>query len=76
MFLFVGPYSENKRVGCNVTRTVDIQQLPVGKLEHGHNDKLPEGQERSGSQCDKPYRRWEVPEAMFLSVGPYGENKG
>ena len=43
MFLFVGPYSENKRVGGNVTRTVAIQWLPVCKLEHGHNDKLPEG---------------------------------
>ena len=34
---------ENKRVGGNVTHTVVIQQLPVGQLEHGHNDKLPEG---------------------------------
>ena len=25
----------------------------MGKLEHGHNDKLPEGKERSGSQYDK-----------------------
>ena len=53
MFLFVGPYGENKRVGGNVTHTVANQQLPVGKLEHDHNDKLPEGAERSGSQCDK-----------------------
>ena len=28
-------------------------KLPVGKLEHGHNDKLLEGWERSESQCDK-----------------------
>ena len=27
----------------NVTYTVAIQQLPVGKLEQGHNDKLLEG---------------------------------
>ena len=53
MFLFVGPNSESKRVGGNVIHTVAIQQLPVGKLEHGQIDKLPEGQERSGSQCDK-----------------------
>ena len=53
MFQFVGPYSENKRVGGNVTHTVAIPQLPVGKLEHDHNHKLPEGQERSGSQCDE-----------------------
>ena len=43
LFLFVGLKSENKRVGGNVTHTVAIQQLSVGKLEHGHNDKLPEG---------------------------------
>ena len=43
MFLFVGPYSQNKRVGGNVTHTVAIQQVPIGKLEHGHNDKLSKG---------------------------------
>ena len=74
MFLFVGPYSENKKQGGNVTRTVAIQQLPVGKLEHGHNDKLPKGWERSGSQCDKTILKT-GPEAMFLFVGPYSENK-
>ena len=43
MFLFVGPYSENNRVRGKVTHMVTIQQLPMGKLEHGHDDKLPEG---------------------------------
>ena len=52
--------------------TVDEGQpykLPVGKLKHGHNDKLLEGWERVS-----PYWRWEVPEVMFLFVGPYSEN--
>ena len=53
MFLFVGPYSKNNRVRGNVIHTVAIQWFPVSKLEHGHNDKLPEGWERSESQCDK-----------------------
>ena len=48
-----GSLNESKRVGGNVTHTVAIQQLPVGKLEHVHNDKLPEGWERIGSQSDK-----------------------
>ena len=43
MFLSVGPYSKNNRVQGNVIHTVAIQWLPVGKLEHGHNDKLPKG---------------------------------
>ena len=28
-------------------------KLPVSKLEHGNNEKLLEGWERSESQCDK-----------------------
>ena len=38
------------------TYTVEEGQpykLPMGKLEHGHNDRLFEGRERSGPQCDK-----------------------
>ena len=49
----------------------------MGKLEHGHNDKLLEGWGRSESQCDKTILRMagtrELP--VFLFVGPYSENK-
>ena len=30
MFLFVGPYSESKRIGGNVTRTVAIKDVKSG----------------------------------------------
>ena len=47
----------------------------MGKLEHGHNDKLLEGWERE-SQCDKTILKMgEVLEVMFLFVRPYSENK-
>ena len=75
MFLFVGPYNENNRVRGNVTHTAAIQLLLVGKLEHGHNDQLPEGKKKNGSQCDKTILKTGGTEAMFLFLGPYSENK-
>ena len=46
----------------------------MGKLKHGHNDKLPEGWERSGSQCDKTILKMGGTQGN-VSICGYGENK-
>ena len=47
----------------------------MGKLEHDHmTSYLRAGKEVSPNVIKLYIERWEVPEVMFLFVGPYSEN--